>query len=99
MAVDQTAASSLQLLAQRARRVARFIAAARLQFGHDEFSEVFVGFGRDCIAQIKAIDVGLIHPFLKRIGHFVGRANEDRSASADGVMQSQFAHRPDTLRI
>ena len=83
-----------QLLAQRPRAIGGGIGATPLQLRHDVTHDVLEGVGRHCIGDVEAVDVGLIDPFLQRVGDLRWRSHEDRSQPADAAELGELVHRP-----
>lgn len=63
---------SEHLFPQRARSVFGLVDAAALQFRHDELGEIPIPARRHGVAEVEAVDIGLVDPGLQFVGDLGG---------------------------
>lgn len=78
-----------EFVAQRAGLIGGFITPALLKFRYDQLDEIDIALRIDDARQVKAVDIRLIQPVNKLVGHLRRAANNQRIAATEGVLLQQ----------
>ncbi len=88
-----------QFFAQGAGLVGGFVGPAFLQFGYQQFNDIFKRPGRFNISKVEAIDAGVFHPRLQGVGDLLRIARHHRTSAAQSDKFDSIPDLPNVLRI
>src|SRR6516164_8099513 len=88
------AARTETFLAQRAWCITQLVAAAPLQFGHDEIDKIEEVRRCHGISEVEPVHIGFLDPGDQFVRNLLWRVDHKRPATTDSGVLCNFPHRP-----